>query len=214
MGHTELIHRVRPSAGEPQGALFLFHGRGADENDLFPLFDMLDPDRRLVGVSPRGPLLLPPGGAHWYQVVRVGYPDPTTFHPTYELLGSWFDGLLADHGIEMDRVVIGGFSQGCVMSYSLALGKGRPRPAGVIGLSGFIPTLDGFELDLDDLAGWPAAIGHGVYDPVIGVQWGRDARQRLEAANADVTYRESPMDHTIDPSFMTEVRDWLTRVLP
>jgi len=209
-----LTYRIRPAAAEPSGALLLMHGRGADENDLFPLFEMLDPDARLVGISPRGPLLLPPGGAHWYQVVRVGYPDPATFLPTFEVLQRWFDDLLVELGIALDRVVVGGFSQGCVMSHALSLGKGRPRPAGLIGLSGFMPTVDGFELDLDDLKGWPAAIGHGVYDPVIGVQWGRDANQRLEEAGAEVTYRESPMDHTIDPSFMTEVRDWLTRVVP
>ena len=214
MSSELLTYRTRPPAGEAQGALFLLHGRGADENDLFPLFDMLDPERRLIGISPRGPLSLPPGGAHWYQVVQVGYPDPMTFHPTYETLQKWFDAVLSELGIGTDRVVVGGFSQGCVMSHSLALGKGRPRPAGLIGLSGFIPTLDGFELDLEGLEGWPAAIGHGIYDPVIGVQWGRDARERLEGAGADVTYRESPMDHTIDPAFMDELRGWLSRVVP
>lgn len=111
-----LEHRTRPAAGEPEGAFVLLHGRGADENDLFPLFDLLDPDRRLVGISPRGPLALPPGGAHWYQVVEVGYPDPSTFHPTFEQLQRWFDDLVAELGLAMDRVVVGGFSQGCVMS--------------------------------------------------------------------------------------------------
>ena len=78
----------RPAAGEPEGALVLFHGRGADERDLFPLLDMLDPERRLLGATARGPLSLPPGGAHWYVVRRVGYPDPETFHSTYaELAG-------------------------------------------------------------------------------------------------------------------------------
>lgn len=214
MSADELTFRTRPASADPHGALVLLHGRGADENDLFPLFDMLDPERRLVGISPRGPLALPPGGAHWYQVVQVGYPDPVTFHPTYELLQRWLDDLLTELGIDLDRVVVGGFSQGCVMSYSLALGRGRTRPAGLIGLSGFIPTLDGFEVDLEGLAGWPVAIGHGIYDPVIGVQWGRDARERLTAAGADVSYRESPMDHTIDPSFVEELRGWLTRAVP
>jgi hypothetical protein len=41
--------------------------------------DELDPERRLVGVTPRGPLSLPPGGAHWYAPRSVGYPDPRTF---------------------------------------------------------------------------------------------------------------------------------------
>ena len=73
---SRVIVRERPAAGEAAGALVLFHGRGADENDLFPLLDVLDPERRLHGYCPRGPLSLPPGGAHWYIVPRVGYPDP------------------------------------------------------------------------------------------------------------------------------------------
>nr|MBA3366635.1 phospholipase [Actinomycetota bacterium] len=43
----ELAWRIREAEAAPDGLLVLFHGRGADENDLFPLFDVLDPDRRL-----------------------------------------------------------------------------------------------------------------------------------------------------------------------
>ena len=74
-----LTHLTRPAAGKPEGLLVLFHGRGADERDLYPLLDLLDPKRRLLGVTPRGPLSLPPGGAHWYAVREIGYPDPATF---------------------------------------------------------------------------------------------------------------------------------------
>ena len=53
-GLDSLAYRLRPAAGEAEGALVLFHGRGADENDLFPLLDFLDPERRLVAATPRG----------------------------------------------------------------------------------------------------------------------------------------------------------------
>ena len=69
-----LTYLKRPATGDPEGALVLFHGRGTGEHDLFPLLDMLDPERRLVGFTPRGPLSLPPGGAHWYAVARIGFP--------------------------------------------------------------------------------------------------------------------------------------------
>jgi phospholipase/carboxylesterase len=205
----ELQTRIRSPKGAPEGVLVLLHGRGADENDLFPLFDMLDPDQRLLGVCPRGPLAIPPGGAHWYVVKRVGYPDPDTFGPTYERLTSWLDGFLTDRGMNIDQTVIGGFSQGAVMSYALSLGKGRPTPAGIMAFSGFLPTVDGFELDLTKASGLPVAIGHGTYDPVITVDWGREGRLKLEAAGAKVLYKESPMAHTIDPEFVAELRDWL-----
>ena len=210
-----LDHRLRSSSsGEPAGALVLWHGRGADENDLWPLLDILDPDGRLVGATPRGPLTLSPGGAHWYRVHRVGYPDPATFHPTFEIASRWLDAFLAEHGIEPDRTVIGGFSQGAVMSYALGLGKGRPRPAGLLTFSGFIPEVEDFEVDLSELGSWPVAIGHGTYDPVIGVEFGRAARELLSEAGAEVAYRESPIPHAIDPEWLQECSTWLTRVLP
>ena len=204
----------RPAAGDPEGALVLLHGRGADERDLFPLLDMLDPERRLLGATARGPLSLPPGGAHWYAVRRVGYPDPDTFHSTFPELAAWLDGTLAEHGIPPERTVLGGFSQGSVMSYALGLGPGRPRPAGIVALSGFLPTVDEFELELDRARDLPVAIGHGTQDPVITVDFGRDARDRLAAAGAQVTYRESPMSHTIDPRFLHELRQsWLPETI-
>jgi phospholipase/carboxylesterase len=203
-----LAERIRPAEGDPAGALVLFHGRGADEHDLFPLLDILDPERRLLGATARGPLSLPPGGAHWYAVRRVGFPDPDTFWSTYPLVSAWLDDLLARHDIPPDRAVLGGFSQGGVMSYALGLGEGRPFPAGIVALSSFIPTVEGFELG--DAAGLPVAIGHGTYDPVIGVEFARAARDRMIEAGADVTYRESPMPHAIDPGFLRELPDWVS----
>jgi phospholipase/carboxylesterase len=208
----DLKYRTREPDGPTEGALVLIHGRGADENDLFPLFDALDPDRRVLGVSPRGPLSLPPGGAHWYAVRQVGYPDPDTFFPTFERLSGWLDAFLAEHEIRIERTVLGGFSQGTVMSYALALGKGRPRPAGVLAFSGFIPQVEGFDLATPDLEGFPVAIGHGIYDPVISVEFGRDARRQLEEAGADVVYRESPIPHGIDPGFIETLKPWLARL--
>jgi phospholipase/carboxylesterase len=201
----DLTVRVREAAGEPEGALILFHGRGADEHDLVPLLDVLDPERRFVGLTPRGPLSLPPGGAHWYAVREIGYPDPSTFLPTYALVGEWLDGL----GFPPERTILGGFSQGAVMSYAMSLGHGRPRPASVLALSGFVPTVEGFELDLDPpLPRY--AIGHGTLDPVIRVEWGRRARTLLEEAGAEVRYAEYPLPHAIHPGFLLQVRDWLT----
>jgi len=212
-GDDSLVYRVREADGDARGALVLLHGRGADESDLFPLLDMLDPDRRLVGVTPRGPLALPPGGAHWYRLARVGHPDPSTFLSTFETLTAWFDGFVSARGLSHQEVVVAGFSQGAAMSYALSLGAGRPRPALLGAFSGFIPTVEGFEMNLSDLDGFPVAIGHGSFDPIIEVQWGRQAKETLESAGASVKYRESPMLHTIDPTWVIEVRTFVARVL-
>ncbi len=198
-------HRIRPARGEPEGVLVLLHGRGTDEHDLFPLLDILDPEARLVGVTPRAPLSLPPGGAHWYVIREVGHPDPETFFASYGALGEWLDALPAELGVDGGRSVIGGFSQGAVIAYALALGAGRPRPDALIALSGFIPTVEGFALDLSGPTRPWVAIGHGVYDPVISVEFSRAARDLLTRDGFEVVYRESPMAHSVDPEFLAEL---------
>jgi phospholipase/carboxylesterase len=212
MSAAELVFARRPSDGPPAGLLVLLHGRGADEDDLLPVAELLDPDRRLEVVAPRGPLSLPPGGAHWYAVRQIGFPDPATFLPTFASVSAWLDGIVEETGLGWGRTAVGGFSQGAVMTYALGLGAGRPRPAAMIALSGFMPTVPGFYLDLSAPLP-PVAIGHGTYDPVIGVEWSRRARTALEDAGAEVVYLESPMPHTIDPGFLEELRPWLAQRL-
>src|SRR5438105_11612476 len=194
--------QLRPGGGKPAGAWVLLHGRGTNEFDLMPLLDALDPEGRLVGVTPRAPFELTPGGFHWYIVRKVGYPDPDTFHETYGRLTRWLDAVPDAVGVPWSHTVLGGFSMGAAMSYATGLGSGRPAPAGLVALSGFIPTVEGFEVDLSGREGFPVAIGHGIQDPVISVEFGRDARRRLEAAGARVLYRESAMVHAVDPAFI------------
>jgi phospholipase/carboxylesterase len=96
-----------------------------------------------------------------------------------------------------------------VMSYALGLGPDRPRPAGILALSGFVPNVPGWTADL--ARPLPrVAIGHGTLDPIIPLDFAHQARAMLEAAGADVLYREYPLPHTIDPAFLQgELVPWL-----
>lgn len=205
----DLPHLLREPAGEPEGALVLMHGRGTSERDLFPLLDALDPDRRLLGATPRGPLTLPPGGFHWYSVARVGFPDRETFEIGRARLDGWLQALAEHTKIPPERTILGGFSQGAVMAWTMGAGKGRARPAGILAMSGFIPTVPGFELDPKNLDGLPVAIAHGAHDPIIAVDFGRSAHERARAAGAKVLYRESDVPHTVDPGVLPQLQTWL-----
>ena len=207
----EVVHLLREPAGEPTGALIMLHGRGVDERDLYPLLDELDPERSLLGVTPGAPHThLPPGGRHWYgPVERVGYPNAETFRSTYRDLGSFLDSLLEARGLSWEQTILGGFSQGAVMAYALGLGAGRPLPAGILAMSGFMPVVEGWQPDVGSRAGLPVYVAHGSLDPVISVEFGRQARDTLEAGGLDVTYRESPVPHTIDPRLLPEMSEWV-----
>jgi phospholipase/carboxylesterase len=212
---SPLTYRDRVADGIPSGLLVLHHGRGADEHDLVDLADILDPGRRLHVVTPRAPLTIPswPQGYHWYAVPRVGYPDRDTFDAGYRQLSEFHDELWQRTGVGPAQTVLGGFSMGSVMSYSLGLGPDRPPVAGILAFSGFIPTVDGWAPDLPGRPGLHAFIAHGRRDPVIEVEFGRRAHELLSAGGIDTEYHESDVAHQIDPAQIPAARAWLAATL-
>jgi phospholipase/carboxylesterase len=210
-----LTFAERPArAAAAAGLLVLHHGRGSDEQDLIGLAPILDPEERLHVVAPRAPLRVPGSpGYHWYLVPRVGYPDPDSFRAASRELAALHDELWKRTGIGPERTVLGGFSMGTVMSYALGLGAERPAPAGILALSGFIPTVEGWEPSLSDRAGTRVLIAHGRQDMVIPVSFARRAHELLQNAGFTVDYRESDAGHHVDPGDVPRVAAWLEQTL-
>jgi phospholipase/carboxylesterase len=208
-----LLYSERSASQDPAGLLILHHGRGADEHDLLGLADVIDPQRRLHVVTPRAPLTLPGwSGYHWYAVPRVGYPDPETFRRAYSGLAAFHDELWERTGIAPADTVLGGFSMGSVMSYSLGLVGERPAPAGILAFSGFIPTVEGWQPDLASRPHLPVFIAHGRRDPIMDVAFARRAHELLDAAGLPVSYHESDAGHHIDPVHIPAATQWLAAV--
>lgn len=213
---SALTYQERPAAGQAEGLLVLHHGRGADDHDLLSLGDVLDPERRLHVVMPRAPLTLEGWpGYHWYVVPRVGYPDPATFAAAREQLAAFHDELWERTGLTPERTVFGGFSMGSVMSYALGLSGDRPAPAGILAFAGFVPTVDGWQPDVAARAGKTRAfIAHGRRDPVMAVDFARQARTLLEDGGVEVEYHESDAAHHIDPAHVPAAVEWVATTLP
>ncbi len=209
-----LSYEERTAAGEPEGLLILHHGRGADEHDLLPLGEALDPQRRLHVVTPRAPLSLPgTTGNHWYLVPRVGHPDQASFHAAFAQLAELHDELSQRTGIGPERTVLGGFSMGSVMSYALGLDSARGLVAGILAFSGFIPTLTGWAPDFAGHRDVRVFVAHGEHDRVIAVEFARRAVADLRAGGLQVEYRESPAGHHIDPRQIPAASEWLMGTL-
>nr|WP_246851610.1 phospholipase [Patulibacter sp. SYSU D01012] len=195
--------------------LVLHHGRGSDENDLIGLADVLDPERRLHVVTPGAPLQVPGWpGKHWYVVPRVGYPDPDTFRTSFLALSAFHDALWERTGIAPSRTVLGGFSMGSVMSHALGLGPGRPVVAGVLGLSGFVPTVEGWTPDLAPRTATRVLNAHGRRDPVIGYEFAERARALVREGGLDLTALDFDGGHQIAPQHVPALAGWVAETLP
>ena len=214
---SPLVHyeRVQRPA-RPRDWSILHHGRGTDELDLLGLADMLDPQRRLTIITPRAPLEL--AGSPGYPLVpraarRLPRPGDLPA-PRSASSPSFTTSSGSETGLGPERTVLGGFSMGSVMSYALGLDAERPRPAGILALSGFMPTVPGWEPDIAERKGLPVFAAHGNADPVIPVELGR-ARQRCSRRAASTWSTSSSRAATASspPSSRTR-RGGSERVLP
>jgi phospholipase/carboxylesterase len=210
----ELTYAERPAIGEPDGLLILHHGRGADEQELLEHGAALDRVHRLHLVLPRAPLTLEGlDGHHWFAVRELGRPEPDSFQEGYAALCHFHDQTWERTGIGPERTVIAGFSMGAAISYATGLGRGRPRPAGIVAFSGVLPSVEGWEPELDARAGLPVLITHGRTDRSLEIEFAHRARLLLEQAGLEVSYQESAGGHEIDERAVGRGIQWLAEVL-
>jgi thioredoxin len=206
----DLVTHVVPTGPSPDRLFLLVHGKGADERDLEPLLPHLDPNGRFLFVLPRAPLPFPPGFM-WYQTDGIPEGGPELI-PSVDALDDLLDAACAERGFERSQAVVGGFSQGAALGLALGLRRSpRPRPAGVLAMSGFLPETPGLEYDFATAA--PVLIQHGSADPLIPVSRGREAARTLAEAGVPVVYREYPMAHQVAVECLADAAAWLEQVV-
>ncbi|HEY6004421.1 MAG TPA: alpha/beta hydrolase-fold protein [Anaeromyxobacter sp.] len=191
--------------------LVLLHGIGADELDLLPVADALDP--RLLAVSLRAPHDAEPMGYAWYALdwsVVPPAPDLEQAGRSLEELAAALPELERRSGAEPSRTFLFGFSQGATMALGLALT--RPELVrGVILHSGRV--LQGLErraAPAERLAGLEALVLHGVHDDVLPVERGRETRDLLaRLLGPRLEYREHDAGHFVTRESIGDVARWL-----
>jgi phospholipase/carboxylesterase len=99
------------------------------------------------------------------------------------------------------------------MSYSLGLAASRPAPAGILAFSGFLPVVEGWQPSLADRADMRVFIAHGRQDPIMQVEFARQARELIEAGGLPVEYQESDAGHHIDPAHVPAAVEWVGATL-
>ena len=211
---ANLHHELVPprSRADAYPTLVLLHGRGDSAAGIAPLAYEFQRDDLLV-LSVQAPLELGgvmAGAYEWYRLREPRSLDEATLRASLDALAEFLDTVKGAYPVDLERVVLLGFSQGAVM----ALGAQALRPdsvAGVIALSGYFPIE--VESEADSLVGRPAFVAHGVYDDIIPVEAGRRTRDLLDRHGVDLTYREYRMAHQVSAEEMAEARAWLNHLL-
>ena len=212
---SPLVHRLipprEPGTGTTHPAVLLLHGRGADEKDLAGIAGYLD--ARLSVISVRAPYRFAYGGGYtWYDMDDIGAPDPTMFQESYRRLTDFIGEQIRASSIDPQQLFLFGFSMGTMMAYALALTMPRTF-RGVVANSGFVPLAVGEEPKWNELSGTSFFISHGLFDPVIPVQLGRETRELFRKSNAEWAYREYPIGHEISEEGLRDASSWLTSLI-
>ena len=211
---------VEVTTGEnPTGSILWLHGLGADGHDFEPIV----PELRLpAGLSlrfvfphaPVQPVTINGGMAmrSWYDILSLdseGRADRDGLLKSSALL----EDLIAreiERGIEPDRIVIAGFSQGGAVAVHTALNTEHPI-AGLMALSTYLALPEDAETAAcrKDL---PIFMAHGSFDPVLKIDWGRSSADKLTENGYTVDWHEYPMAHAVCPEEIADISRWLSGI--
>jgi phospholipase/carboxylesterase len=207
-----LTYRVRAATAAAGGApcLVMLHGVGANESGFIELARRFDPKQ--VVILARGPLVLGPQQFAWFQVnFTANGPaiNPVQAEQARVKLIAFIGQLAALHGVDPARIVIAGFSQGGIMSASVALT--RPGKLAGFGIwSGrVLPEILPMVVVDPRLAQLPAFVSHGVQDQVLGIHFARNTKQVLDGFGVPLRYHEYEGGHILSGAMLGDFTAWL-----
>jgi phospholipase/carboxylesterase len=203
-----IIHNKEANPKYP--TILALHGRGSNEHDLIGLAPYLPSD--FLWISPRGTFELGPDGYEWFQITQIGKPDPTRLANALSTIDHFVDEIVKSYPIDKDKLYFLGFSQGSIVSLSLALTKPQ-RVTGVIAQSGYIPQESGLQIDEAGVKNKPIILTHGIQDPMLPVDWARRSRDTLQKLGTDLEYHEFNMGHNVTEESLQAISAWLDKQL-
>ena len=196
---------------EKNPLLLLIHGYGSNEQDLFSFAEEL-PETHYV-ISVRAPFDLQYGSYAWYAINfdadENKFSDLNQAKKSRDLLVQFIDELIEKYPIDSNNITLIGFSQGSILSYSVALSYPK-KIRKVVAFSGYLNAdmiLPGIEKR--DFSQLQIFASHGTQDQVIPVEWARKTKPFLDQLGIENIYREYPIGHGISPQNFFDFKNWL-----
>ncbi|QKY15459.1 dienelactone hydrolase family protein [Halorubrum sp. CBA1229] len=200
------VHVAPDDDPENAPAVFVLHGRGADEEDLLPVARHLPDDLHVISLRAPDPLQ---GGYTWYELdlsaggLEESQPDAADFRRSLDLVAESVDAAVESYALDPDRIGLLGFSQGAITGLSLVLEE-PDRYAWVVALHGYLADAHA-DVDPDGIEGKPVLVGAGAGDRVIPESRSAAAADRFEEIGADVTRGSYPGGHGIGQDELADV---------
>lgn len=211
--NLSLVHEILAPKNKIENPplLLMLHGYGSHEQDLFSMAPMLNENCLIV--SARAPISLPWGGFAWYEIdfdnrgSKMSNIDQAK--DSMQLILSFIDEVHEAYGTDRSKTHLFGFSQGCILSYGLALTH-PSKFQKILGLSGYIlKDIIPAQFKASELAHLDVFASHGTQDEVLPVDWARNAMKVLEKLNVSHQYREYPMGHGVSPECFEDLKKWM-----
>ncbi len=208
-----LHHIIRPSQKQDNkpAVMFMLHGYGSNEDDLFSFASELSTELCIISI--RAPHSLMSSAFAWYAIhfdADAGkWTDKEQAKIALESLVSFIDQAIHAYDLDKDNVSLLGFSQGAILSYALALSY-PAKIKNVIALSGYIETaILKPNYEENDFSKLSIYCSHGSVDQVIPVDWARKTPGILKALNIEHQYEEFPVGHGVAPQNFFSFKKWL-----
>lgn len=201
--------RREPLPRPPAALLILLHGVGGNEQNLAPL--AVAAGRDTLVVLPRGRLVLGPDAFGWFHVTFGGGGpriNATEADDSRLALIRFVERMQALHGVAPARTIIAGFSQGGILSASVAL-SAPDCVAGFGLLAGrILPELEPSLAPRAHLGALRAFVGHGRADDTLPVGWATRASEWLATLGVPHTLRLYPTGHDLGPAMQADFLQW------
>ena len=216
-GKTLKYLSIEPDGYDPNRRyplVMLLHGFGASMADLAGLTPVID-TQGYVYVCPNAPIevQIGPGSAGYAWTPPRESATPEDIERAEEMLAFHLEEVMSEYDVEPGQVILGGFSQGGMMTYRWGL-TNPDMFQGLIVLSGSVPYPDTLRPRLPADRTQTIFIAHGVNDPLISIEDARVARSFVEAEGYAPEYREYPMGHEISQAVLDDLVPWIHRVIP
>jgi phospholipase/carboxylesterase len=187
--------------------IFTLHGKGSNEKNMFGLVAPVSDD--FIIVSIRGNLTLG-AGYQYYELKSLGNPIREMFDQAIQQLEAFIHYATEKYPIDAAKRYLLGFSQGAILSMSLALTMGE-QLKGIVALNGYVPDFVKTEYPLKSVNHISVFISHGEFDTVFPIRIGHETAAYFENLTSNLTFKTYPTDHGVSEENQQDIVNWLKK---